>query len=97
MLLPTDAANRYQLTAAQVAAAWTEQTRGIVLASPSNPTGTSIDPAEMQALVETVRARGGSRCCFRPWRPWWFWWPWRPCPAWWPWRTQCKQCPCAGQ
>jgi len=59
VLLPTDAASRYQLTAAQVAAAWTEQTRGIVLASPSNPTGTSIDPTEMQALVETVRARGG--------------------------------------
>lgn len=59
VLLPTDAASRYQLTAAQVAAAWNEQTRGIVLASPSNPTGTSIDPAEMRALVETVRERGG--------------------------------------
>ncbi|MEH0165669.1 pyridoxal phosphate-dependent aminotransferase [Roseateles microcysteis] len=59
VLLTTDAASRYQLTAAQVAAAWNEHTRGIVLASPSNPTGTSIDPAEMQALVETVRTRGG--------------------------------------
>ena len=34
-------------------------TRGVLLASPSNPTGTSIAPAEMAAIVEAVRARGG--------------------------------------
>ncbi|MDM4765100.1 pyridoxal phosphate-dependent aminotransferase [Pelomonas sp. SE-A7] len=59
VLLQADAASRFQLTAAQVEQAWTERTRGIVLASPSNPTGTSIDPAEMRALVEAVRSRGG--------------------------------------
>jgi len=32
----------------------------VLLASPSNPTGTSIDPAEMRSIVEFVRARGGS-------------------------------------
>jgi aspartate/methionine/tyrosine aminotransferase len=42
-----------------VAAAWGERTRGVLLASPSNPTGTSIDPAEMRRIAEVVRARGG--------------------------------------
>ncbi|MEW6706168.1 MAG: pyridoxal phosphate-dependent aminotransferase [Pseudomonadota bacterium] len=58
-LLPTDAAGRFQLDAASVAAAWSEHTRGVLLASPSNPTGTSIAPDEMQRIVQTVRARGG--------------------------------------
>jgi aspartate/methionine/tyrosine aminotransferase len=58
-LLPTSAAQRFQLDAAMVREAWTPATRGVLLASPSNPTGTSIDPAEMRAIAETVRARGG--------------------------------------
>jgi aspartate/methionine/tyrosine aminotransferase len=58
-LLPADAAARFQLDAAGVAAAWTAHTRGVLLASPSNPTGTSIARAEMAAIAETVRARGG--------------------------------------
>jgi len=31
----------------------------VLLASPSNPTGTSIAPAEMAAIVQAVRERGG--------------------------------------
>jgi aspartate/methionine/tyrosine aminotransferase len=58
-LLPTTAAQRFQLDAASVASAWTAATRGVLLASPSNPTGTSIDPAEMARIVEAVRARSG--------------------------------------
>jgi aspartate/methionine/tyrosine aminotransferase len=58
-LLPTGAAQRFQLDAAMVREAWTPATRGVLLASPSNPTGTSIDPAEMRAIAETVRERGG--------------------------------------
>ena len=38
---------------------WTAHTRGVLLASPSNPTGTSIAAAEMAAIVQAVRARGG--------------------------------------
>lgn len=58
-LLPATPAARFQLDAASVAANWTPATRGVLLASPSNPTGTSIAPAEMGAIAETVRARGG--------------------------------------
>ena len=58
-LIPTGAAERYQLSAEQVAAHWGEQTRGVLLASPSNPTGTSIDPAELRRIHEVVKANGG--------------------------------------
>ena len=58
-MLPAPAAQRFQLTAAEVEAAWTPQTAGVLLASPSNPTGTSIAPDELRRIVDTVRARGG--------------------------------------
>lgn len=59
VLLPTSADARYQLSAAGVQAAWGPRTRGVLLASPSNPTGTSIDPLEMGRIVDVVRARSG--------------------------------------
>ncbi len=59
VLLPASAQERYQLSAAGVAAAWSARTRGVLLASPSNPTGTSIDPDEMGRIVAAVRAHGG--------------------------------------
>ncbi|TAM06708.1 MAG: pyridoxal phosphate-dependent aminotransferase [Paraburkholderia sp.] len=59
VLVPSGPQARFQLTAADVERHWTEHTRGVLLASPSNPTGTSIDPAELKRIVQTVRARGG--------------------------------------
>ena len=59
VLLPCGPAQRFQLDAGGVEAAWGERTRGVLLASPSNPTGTSIDPAEMGRIVKAVRSRGG--------------------------------------
>jgi len=59
VLLPTTAAQRFQLDAAAVEAAWGAATRGVLLASPSNPTGTSIARDEMRRIVEAVRARSG--------------------------------------
>ncbi len=59
VLLPASAADRFQPSAAAVAAAWTPRTRGVLLASPSNPTGTSIEPAEMGRIAAAVRQRGG--------------------------------------
>lgn len=59
VLLPCGPEQRFQLSAAQVEQAWTPATRGVLLASPSNPTGTSIAPEEMQAIAQAVRARGG--------------------------------------
>lgn len=59
VLLPASAPERFQLNARQVDRAWTDTTRGVLLASPSNPTGTSIDAAEMARMVKVVRERGG--------------------------------------
>lgn len=59
VLLPAGAAQRFQLSAEAVEAAWTPRTRGVLLASPSNPTGTSIESAEMERIVTAVRQRGG--------------------------------------
>lgn len=59
VLLPTTAADRFQLNAEAVAQAWGPQTRGVLLASPSNPTGTSIAPAEMGRILDVVRERKG--------------------------------------
>ena len=58
--LPVHAATRFQPTAEQVATAWTPRTRGLVVASPSNPTGTLLDAAELAALREAVLTRGGT-------------------------------------
>ncbi len=58
-LLPTSAASRFQPTAQQIDAAWGPDTRGVLLASPSNPTGTSIAPDELARIAAVVRKRGG--------------------------------------
>ena len=58
-LLPAGPDARWQLSAASVAEHWGPATRGVLLASPSNPTGTSIAQAQMAAIADVVRARGG--------------------------------------
>jgi len=58
-LVPTTPGTRFQLDAAAVRANWGPATRGALLATPSNPTGTSIAPAELARIVEAVRERGG--------------------------------------
>jgi aspartate/methionine/tyrosine aminotransferase len=58
-MIPSGPAERFQLTAAQVEAHWNERTRGVLLASPSNPTGTSILPDELARILQAVRARHG--------------------------------------
>jgi aspartate/methionine/tyrosine aminotransferase len=59
VLVPTTAAERFQLSAAQVEGHWNARTRGVLLASPSNPTGTSIDPDELHRIHNVVQSRGG--------------------------------------
>ena len=59
VLIPTTAAERYQLSADKVRAAWTDKTRGVLLASPSNPTGTSIAPDELRRIHHVVQEHGG--------------------------------------
>ena len=58
-LLAATPETRWQLSAAAVAEHWGPSTRGVLLASPSNPTGTSIAREEMAAIADVVRARGG--------------------------------------
>lgn len=58
-LIPSTAAKRFQLSAADVRAHWGPHTGGVMIASPSNPTGTSIATDELTALLAEVKARGG--------------------------------------
>jgi aspartate/methionine/tyrosine aminotransferase len=60
LLMPTDERTRFQLDASVVADAWRAHTRGVLLATPSNPTGTSIDPDELAGIVEVTREHGAA-------------------------------------
>jgi aspartate/methionine/tyrosine aminotransferase len=57
--VPVGPHTRCQLDASLVRAHWTDRTRGVLLASPSNPTGTSVPFDEMARIVAEVRARSG--------------------------------------
>lgn len=59
VLIPSGPEDRFQLSAAMVSANWREQTRGVLLASPSNPTGTTITRDQLAQTVAAVRQRGG--------------------------------------
>ncbi|GAB3454432.1 pyridoxal phosphate-dependent aminotransferase [Massilia terrae] len=59
ILIPSSPDDRYQLTAQQVDERWSERTRGVVVASPSNPTGTSMTAEQLRAMLQSVRAHGG--------------------------------------
>jgi len=60
-LVPTDARSRFQLDLAGVQRHWSARTRGLMIATPSNPTGTSVPPAELAAICEWARAHGAWR------------------------------------
>jgi aspartate/methionine/tyrosine aminotransferase len=60
-LVPTDATSRFQLDLAAVQRHWSARTKGLMVATPSNPTGTSVPPAELAAICEWARARGAWR------------------------------------
>ena len=56
-LVPASAAHGFQLRADQVASLATDQTGAVLVASPSNPTGTLIEPAELAALYQLCQTR----------------------------------------
>lgn len=58
-LIPVGPDTGFQLTAELIAAHWTEGVRGTLIASPANPTGTSIPFDELGKIIEFVRSRGG--------------------------------------
>lgn len=51
--------HRFQLSDEMVQSNWSVQTRGVLLASPSNPTGTSITEGELRKILATVREKNG--------------------------------------
>jgi aspartate/methionine/tyrosine aminotransferase len=52
-------ATDFQPTLEMVRAAWGPRTRGLLLGSPSNPTGTVIPRAELKKIAAFIAARGG--------------------------------------
>ncbi|HYX66340.1 MAG TPA: pyridoxal phosphate-dependent aminotransferase [Burkholderiales bacterium] len=58
-VLPVGAAEGYQPTLEMVRAAWSARTKGLVLGSPSNPTGTLIENSELARIAEFVAERDG--------------------------------------
>jgi aspartate/methionine/tyrosine aminotransferase len=60
--IPVGADTDYQVTAGLVADRWSDRTRAVLLATPSNPTGTMVPPAELTAIAAEAHDRGG--VCF---------------------------------
>ncbi|MEU8241311.1 aminotransferase class I/II-fold pyridoxal phosphate-dependent enzyme [Actinoplanes missouriensis] len=60
-LVPTTADTKFQLNLPSVRAHWSPATAGVMIATPSNPTGTSIPPAELAAVCELARSHGAWR------------------------------------
>lgn len=56
--IPVGADTAYQLTADLIEQHWTARTVAVLVASPSNPTGTLIAPEELRRIHDVVRARG---------------------------------------
>lgn len=58
-MIPCGPEQRFQLSDTMVRTHWDDATRGVLLASPSNPTGTSIPQDELRRIVATVREKQG--------------------------------------
>lgn len=54
-----DASTSYQLSAESIRRHWTPRTVAVLIASPSNPTGTIVHDDEMLRIVRTVEELGG--------------------------------------
>lgn len=57
--VPVGPESGYQLTAEIIARAWTDNMRAVMVASPSNPTGTLIKREELDRIYRVVKERGG--------------------------------------
>ncbi|MCP4290055.1 MAG: pyridoxal phosphate-dependent aminotransferase [Gammaproteobacteria bacterium] len=57
--IPVGPDTGYQLTAEMVKKALTPNTKAVMVASPSNPTGTLLPAGELEAIHAVVRAHGG--------------------------------------
>ena len=59
-LVAVDAEQNFQLTAQLVNEHWSDNTAGVLLASPANPTGAVVPEQEMCAIADAVRSKGGA-------------------------------------
>src|SRR5688572_16590004 len=57
--LPVSAKENFQPTLDMVRAAWGPRTKGLLLGSPSNPTGTLIEANELKGIATFIAERGG--------------------------------------
>jgi aspartate/methionine/tyrosine aminotransferase len=57
--VPSGPERHYQLDREDVAHHWGDRTRGVLLASPSNPTGTVVPRTALEGIVAEVRSRRG--------------------------------------
>ncbi len=57
--LPVGPAERFQPTLEMVRSSWGSRTKALLLGTPSNPTGTLLDPAELERIAAFVAERGG--------------------------------------
>jgi len=57
--LPLAAADGYQPTLEMVRAAWGPRTKGLLLGSPSNPTGTLIEKKQLERIASFIAEKGG--------------------------------------
>lgn len=57
--LAVGAESSFQPTLEMVRAAWGPRTRGLVMGSPANPTGTLIPPAELERIAAFIAGHGG--------------------------------------
>jgi aspartate/methionine/tyrosine aminotransferase len=58
-ILPVSAKSDFQPTLDMVRAAWGPRTKGLILGSPSNPTGTLIRRSELERIAQFIAQRGG--------------------------------------
>ncbi len=58
-LIPVGEESNYQLSGTAVAQAWRENTRGVILASPSNPTGELLCRRQLSDIYQSVAERQG--------------------------------------
>lgn len=58
--VPVSADTNYQFTADLIERWWRERTGAVMVASPSNPTGTLVEKTEMGRIYDTVKGRGGA-------------------------------------
>lgn len=60
VLVPTDAAQGYQLTPELARTHWTEETAAVLVASPANPSGTLLSSTQLTELHVLTQQQGGA-------------------------------------